>query len=914
MLPISYNFHLFPKIENAKKDDEPRAIITFLQQFNSETPLPLKKEVAYIQINQSGKALLKSKGCHFSKEDVKIIVEAVCFASERIEVNILESILKQMIEMPESLSENALLKALKKWGKINNSPDDTPYLLLALQTGSLPLIKKLIDPLWNSIQRVNFAKNVSPHHVWKCLFGSEVNTYISNKIKDFNCTPCVSLQFQEKIEGLTEVIELLFSYFQEEEQKIQFSLAGLLFMPIFNASNLTNLLLSKLPLEQKQIWLSDNIIRVMLQSTSDFCLTLIKAGADKTKLFNSTALFGRQDILEDLIKKGLIDCANDKGLTALISAVHYDQLLMAKFLLDKEAKIFVKRKPISQYACSDEVKNLILEYDKSNSIFYFDRLSIITHHFQIIYEAESPLLKGAELEGSKSIWPSQMDILKKSYKKSNFVSNWKLGVDNYFIKCLLDFKNFFDQSLDSSNPWLKQIILALQETSNLIQKTSFELVETYQKGKGIPLTTWWDNHATYMWLEKNILFHSNTGQKSKEKITGTTFYYIPDTLKVTPEVIESLREGERDYIEQGVIQDLNLQFLGTAPSKIQKGGFCSIRSFLIFLKGIMILKHMQEIPSKNAFLTKFETSKEAIAEIYRNAKNYTMDLELGRLLDLYETESFQPELPLLLFILSKLSENSKYSIRLIEFLKKNKPSLECVNKNRNVFHYLKGEKNYLWLEEIFGKEVVQQTVSKLINTISEPDYVTPLFLAIDQKQQKRAEFLLKLGANPLLEVNNDSGIKKIIREDNAYLLNLIFEHMDGSLRPKLAQEMLYYSMFHARSEVISVLLKFGANVNETEWNFYPLSACFVYKDLQVAKLLLQHGADPFKKIEDRYCNSFDVAIQMKHLGLLRLIFESLDINARPSIALHLFNSYKNIIESESDIWNYLNQESGFEKK
>jgi hypothetical protein len=157
-------------------------------------------------------------------------------------------------------------------------------------------------------------------------------------------------------------------------------------------------------------------------------------------------------------------------------------------------------------------------------------------------------------------------------------------------------------------------------------------------------------HATFMWLEDSLLFHTNAGDRSEDKEAGITFYHIPDPKKISPQIIEKLRKKNRNYIEKGIIQELNLEKIAVLPSQDQKGAFCSVRSFLLLMKGILLIKHMGPIDSKEMFLKKFRESKEAISPVYKLAKEGVMDFELGQLLSLYESKEciFQQETPLLL--------------------------------------------------------------------------------------------------------------------------------------------------------------------------------------------------------------------------------------------------------------------------
>ena len=637
--------------------------------------------------------------------------------------------------------------------------------------------------------------------------------------------------------------------------------------------------------------------------------------------FITAAKYGRKDIILRLLEKGIdINAMNEDGCSALHAvSIIRNQVEMIQFLLDNGANpntLTEGGMTAAHCAITKESLELLKTKERFGFSDYIFQLIIFGSCFQITHSAEDPTLSQVGLEGV-------------SFPIRNITGSFFHNFYSSITELISYFCDFINRKASSeSSDWLEKTDVALQKISDLIVKPSKELALLYQNGEGIPIHTGWSNekgHATYMWLENHVLFHCNTGQRSQGKFPGITFYYIKEPAKVTPEVIENLRLKEREYIEHGVINELDLKLLGVSSSKNQKGGFCEVRSLLLLVKGIMIMKQMKHTSNKEEIFQLIQAAEKEIASIYHDAKIYVMDCQLEKLLDLYESKdfTFQPETSMLLMTLAKAPEECTQIPRLIKFLHKSKIHIEMQSNGKNIAHYLKGEKQLRWMEELFGKETVSNAVPRLVNESNEIHSITPLILALQEKRLQSVNLLLNLkadvnqpdkegclpiiyaceegteavtlllqhGANPLKKIDQKglNGLEYAMMCERSDLLQLMLESIDEKIKPTVTQELFFDALNRNKLKLLPCLIQAGANPNQPdmEGKLPILIACF-QEGTEAVSLLLQHGANPLKKIIGQKINVLEFAIISERSDVLQLMLDSIDEKIRPVITQELF--------------------------
>ncbi|MGC1181383.1 ankyrin repeat domain-containing protein [Legionella sp.] len=129
---------------------------------------------------------------------------------------------------------------------------------------------------------------------------------------------------------------------------------------------------------------------------------------------------------------------------------------------------------------------------------------------------------------------------------------------------------------------------------------------------------------------------------------------------------------------------------------------------------------------------------------------------------------------------------------------------------------------------------------------------TPLMCAIDGQNERVAEYLLRLGADPSLK-NKYGRVASDLASSNSVIYHLLREKEQSSAQPALGEQI--NKAFHA--EIISdspqirkikKILKDGANINyQDEGGYTALMLAVDHEKDRIVEYLLKEGADPLLK-------------------------------------------------------------------
>ena len=247
------------------------------------------RKIASIEVHISGKVIF---GCvrELSKEDLKLIIDQVKSASEKIEVyypelinsKTLEKLLLQVFERKDQFSVSALKRALKQWANLDHPDVKNPApLFLAIDLGDQKILEKLVakgvdlkvvdqygnTPLAAALLAKNFPvakyliskgallskKEIS--NFLTIIFGQETLEYISKMRDNFRLQRKPSFERPiplNDFDGIINIINDLIPYLQEEEKE-QIIEISLFVASSLSSSEFTIFLLSKMTPNKKKI-------------------------------------------------------------------------------------------------------------------------------------------------------------------------------------------------------------------------------------------------------------------------------------------------------------------------------------------------------------------------------------------------------------------------------------------------------------------------------------------------------------------------------------------------------------------------------------------------------------------------------------------------------------------------------------
>ncbi len=164
--------------------------------------------------------------------------------------------------------------------------------------------------------------------------------------------------------------------------------------------------------------------------------------------------------------------------------------------------------------------------------------------------------------------------------------------------------------------------------------------------------------------------------------------------------------------------------------------------------------------------------------------------------------------------------------------------------------------NIQFHEEIVSPLPKTRKLKELLNNGADIDYqnqegYTALMLATDNKNEQIVEYLLRLGANPLLQ-NKDGETAKDLSSRNSFLFEILSESeilLKGqSLPPNVRYSLLMHNhVGSSRAEInkIDEFIKLGAEIDYVDSNKFTALMIAVNKGNEsVAEFMLRCGANP----------------------------------------------------------------------
>jgi ankyrin repeat protein len=132
------------------------------------------------------------------------------------------------------------------------------------------------------------------------------------------------------------------------------------------------------------------------------------------------------------------------------------------------------------------------------------------------------------------------------------------------------------------------------------------------------------------------------------------------------------------------------------------------------------------------------------------------------------------------------------------------------------------------------------------------DELLPLHNACFYADDKIAHLLLEKGADPLRQPEGRiSPLEFAVKKDRADLVEKMLAFVPEIQKAKAIQETFFYALNQKVHAVIPLLLKLGADVHEADDGLLPLHGACYYSDDKIAQLILEKGADPLRRLEEK---------------------------------------------------------------
>lgn len=915
--------------------------VTFTQPGASPTTLSLeKKKIARLKLYVSGHVKLKI-GRELSTEDLDLLHKQLLQTSKQLQLQkendsndpqqLERLFLIEVLEKEKDVSYEALTKALERWVQLTPPLVEPLPLITAIDMEQWEIAERIIieggkfdhiDSEGRSILgrlmeegRLEFARLVlskggslseselkNSDLLELIFFGKSwltkpLEKYWNLENNSFTLPEPPESKQKEWLERISLFDSLLlFKADKEKENCVR----SLLTISIWiSSSESIKKLLTHLSPNQRENWLqSSQPVAAVVVSSFSTIQTLIEVGVDKIQLLTRSASANRKNVVAHLLSEGTDILAIYNGESALSRASGFKHSSMVQFLLNNGADPNQVLEWGTAAHDSADCAKIIMKKEKRGLSEYLFCLKLIGHVFQIKHQLEDLACKELSLEGMPL--PSSFGFKERLHHFFSIPPHSRKKTIHFF-SYVNDIGSCFSDALTEMNSkgssWIESAKESIASLAELESLSSVELEARFRKGEGIPIFNSYapkedpaSSHGTWMWFEGNLAVLCNSGQvKAKAQVA---FVFIDEPSKISAEVIEKLRSNEASYVEGGFLNELKLNRDATIIPHQQKGGFCSIRSFILLMKGIMICKAMGAIANKTELITKIPESKKLIIPFHKHGKAMMMEKQIKKILDLYEDDAFQfkRETSLLLKIVAKAPINTKQTKRLIKFISENKSiMLEDEVKNVNLLFNLKGARQLESLYECF--EDKKELFAQKINCIS--DYETPLICAIKGKRFELVEHMLKMNANPnlpngfnelplseaCLSFNNDiastllkygadplkgiaerkSPIDTAVRSCSLSLLELMLQSEEVQQFPALAQHLL--ASFFQGDSLLFIMYKAAQtleNPTPEEWMSSALSLLNnkTYKNEKAMKdFLLKKGANP--KVEPENFLSYE---------------------------------------------------------
>jgi ankyrin repeat protein len=184
--------------------------------------------------------------------------------------------------------------------------------------------------------------------------------------------------------------------------------------------------------------------------------------------------------------------------------------------------------------------------------------------------------------------------------------------------------------------------------------------------------------------------------------------------------------------------------------------------------------------------------------------------------------------------------------------------------------------------------------------------VRPLVTAVTERNLASAEQLLSQGANPNMKDREARSMLKLasINDDTEMVILLLNYGADPTLDLP-DQESLYEPFVKRNNEIVRLLLEKGANPNiKDQYGRSLLRLACINNDTEMVILLLNYGADP--KLELSGQSSLCDAINNRNIEIVRLLLEK-GANPNRECGLNKNLLFQAIIIGDLDILDLLLQ-------
>ena len=205
--------------------------------------------------------------------------------------------------------------------------------------------------------------------------------------------------------------------------------------------------------------------------------------------------------------------------------------------------------------------------------------------------------------------------------------------------------------------------------------------------------------------------------------------------------------------------------------------------------------------------------------------------------------------------------------------------------------------NYLEIIDIL-LEYDKKTVGISLVNIKDARGSVPIFYAIKYKNRYALQELLSHGADANYKNNdNMNSLHLAVLKKDVTIVKMIVKYIKNiNSRTNSGSTALHYACNFQLTNSVIILLENGANqdINELEYDFYPIFYAVVQNNVDITKLLVDAGANP--NHQDYLGNTIlHYAIINRHAEILDYIVNKYDIRGKS------INMYVEDINSKKDI-------------
>jgi ankyrin repeat protein len=246
-----------------------------------------------------------------------------------------------------------------------------------------------------------------------------------------------------------------------------------------------------------------------------------------------------------------------------------------------------------------------------------------------------------------------------------------------------------------------------------------------------------------------------------------------------------------------------------------------------------------------------------------------------------------------------MMNNRKILLKLIEY----NARLDVLDsEGYSILHY-PIKFNYVEVIDILLEQDKKTVGISLVNIRDNKDS-TPIFYAIKYRNRYALQELLSHGADTNYKNNEHiNALHLAVLRKDATMVKMLAKYTNNlDTRTRKGSTALHYAANFQLTEIVSILLEKGSNpnINEIEYDFYPLFYSVVQNNLEITKLLIEYHANP--NHQDYIGNTvLHYAIINNHLEILDYIIKKFPIKGKSDmIYVEDINSKKDINDSYID--------------